>query len=119
MVSSGGYAAIAHVTKGQVMLNRSTLLPLHQCSPHHHDPLLYVLWQDPTSKSLVFSQFSSSLEWLKHALPKHGFEFRTLTGSMSRKQRTDALKVLSDALPFPLAMCVRGKEKALADVHTR
>lgn len=50
--------------------------------------------QDPTSKSLVFSQYNSSLAWLKHALPKRGFGFRTLTGNMSRKQRTDALQVL-------------------------
>ncbi|CAN0455310.1 unnamed protein product, partial [Scytosiphon promiscuus] len=50
--------------------------------------------QDPTSKSLVFSQFNSSLEWLKRSLPKRGFQFRTLTGSMSRTQRTNALKVL-------------------------
>lgn len=49
--------------------------------------------QDPTSKSLVFSQYNSSLDWLKHALPKRGFEFRTLTGAMSRKQRSDSLKV--------------------------
>ncbi|CAM9341014.1 unnamed protein product, partial [Laminaria digitata] len=55
--------------------------------------------EDPTSKSLVFSQFNSSLEWLKRTLPKCGFEFRTLTGSMSRKQRTDALKAFANDPP--------------------
>eukprot|EP00752_Nemacystus_decipiens_P018364 g16475.t1 len=51
--------------------------------------------KDPTSKSLVFSQFNSSLDWLKRTLPKKGFQFRTLTGSMSRKQRTDALSAFA------------------------
>lgn len=60
-------------------------------NPLHLPPLPPL--QDPTSKSLVFSQYNSSLEWLKHALPKKGFEFRTLTGKMSRKQRTDSLQV--------------------------
>lgn len=46
---------------------------------------------DPTSKSLVFSQFNSTLKWLKEELPKHGFEFRTLSGSMSMKQRAKSL----------------------------
>ncbi len=49
--------------------------------------------KDPSSKSLVFSQFNSSLEWLKRTLPKKGFQFRTLTGNMSRTQRTAALTV--------------------------
>ena len=44
----------------------------------------------------MFSQFNSSREWLKRALPKHRFEFRTLTGSMTRKQPTDALKVVEE-----------------------
>ena len=47
--------------------------------------------EDPTSKSLVFSQFVSTLNWLKEELPKHGFQFRTLSGDMSMKQRAKAL----------------------------
>jgi len=39
----------------------------------------------------VFSQFSSTLAWLKNELPKHGFEFRTLSGDMSMKKRAQAL----------------------------
>eukprot|EP00903_Cladosiphon_okamuranus_P014611 g13549.t1 len=54
---------------------------------------------DPSSKSLVFSQYNSSLEWLKHALPKKGFEFRTLTGGMSRKQRTASLQAFASDPP--------------------
>ncbi|CAM9694657.1 unnamed protein product [Ascophyllum nodosum] len=55
--------------------------------------------KDPTSKSLVFSQFNTSLEWLKHALPKRGFQFRTLNGSMTMRQRADALKAFSNDPP--------------------
>jgi SNF2 family DNA or RNA helicase len=47
--------------------------------------------EDPSSKSLVFSQYASTLNWLKEELPKHGFQFRTLTGDMSMKQRSKAL----------------------------
>jgi SNF2 family DNA or RNA helicase len=47
--------------------------------------------EDPTSKSLVFSQHCSTLNLLKEELPKHGFEFRTLSGKMSMKQRAKAL----------------------------
>lgn len=46
---------------------------------------------DPTSKSLVFSQFTSTLDWLQQELPKRGFQFRTLRGDMSMKQRAKAL----------------------------
>lgn len=45
----------------------------------------------PSGKSLVFSQFASTLDWLKEELPKHGFQFRTLTGDMSMRQRAKAL----------------------------
>mmetsp|Transcript_32503 Transcript_32503/g.50396 ORF Transcript_32503/g.50396 Transcript_32503/m.50396 type:complete len:345 (+) Transcript_32503:3065-4099(+) len=47
--------------------------------------------EDPTSKSLVFSQYGSTLNWLKEELPKNGFQFRTLSGDMSMKQRAKAL----------------------------
>lgn len=43
-------------------------------------------------KTLVFSQFTSTLQWMKQELPKHGFQFRTLEGSMPMKKRADALK---------------------------
>jgi len=47
--------------------------------------------EEPDSKSLVFSQFSSTLDWLKTELPKHGFQFRTLSGDMSMTKRAKAL----------------------------
>lgn len=46
---------------------------------------------DPTSKSLVFSQFASSLKFLQEELPKHGFQFRTLSGDMPMRKRAKAL----------------------------
>ena len=47
--------------------------------------------EEPDAKSLVFSQFASSLEFLQQELPKHGFSFRTLKGSMSKNARAKAL----------------------------
>eukprot|EP00525_Craspedostauros_australis_P006064 CAMPEP_0198111860 /NCGR_PEP_ID=MMETSP1442-20131203/3791_1 /TAXON_ID= /ORGANISM="Craspedostauros australis, Strain CCMP3328" /LENGTH=388 /DNA_ID=CAMNT_0043768461 /DNA_START=103 /DNA_END=1269 /DNA_ORIENTATION=+ len=47
---------------------------------------------DATSKSLVFSQFTSTMSWLKEALPKHGFQFRTLSGHMTMRKRAEALR---------------------------
>ncbi|KAG7339454.1 swf/snf family helicase [Nitzschia inconspicua] len=46
---------------------------------------------EPDSKSLVFSHFASTLEYLETLLPENGFSFRTLNGSMSMKQRAKAL----------------------------
>ncbi len=42
--------------------------------------------EEPQSKSLVFSQFFSTLQWMKQELPKHGFQFRTLSGDMPMSQ---------------------------------
>jgi SNF2 family DNA or RNA helicase len=50
-------------------------------------------------KSLVFSQFGSSLQWLQDELPKHGFQYRTLTGSMSMNQRAKALHAFQSDPP--------------------
>ena len=55
--------------------------------------------EDPSSKSLVFSQYTSTLNWLKEELPKHGFQFRTLSGKMSMKQRAKALHDLQQDPP--------------------
>lgn len=46
---------------------------------------------DPSAKSLVFSQFTSSLQYLQDELPKHGFQYRTLSGDMSMRKRAKAL----------------------------
>jgi hypothetical protein len=39
--------------------------------------------EDGTSKSLVFSQFTSTIEWLKLKLTSIGLQYRTLSGDMS------------------------------------
>lgn len=43
------------------------------------------------AKVLIFSQFAETLERLKIGLNKCGYGYRTLTGSMTRSQRTKAL----------------------------
>jgi len=53
--------------------------------------LIKIRDRHPESKSLVFSQFTSTLNWLKDELPKNGFQFRTLSGDMSMKKRAKAL----------------------------
>mmetsp|Transcript_11568 Transcript_11568/g.16296 ORF Transcript_11568/g.16296 Transcript_11568/m.16296 type:complete len:423 (+) Transcript_11568:1-1269(+) len=47
--------------------------------------------EEPHAKSLIFSQFASTLKFLQSELPKHGFDFRTLSGDMSMKKRAKAL----------------------------
>ena len=47
---------------------------------------------EPQAKSLVFSQFTSTLQWMKQELPKHGFQFRTLSGDMPMSKRAKALR---------------------------
>ena len=44
--------------------------------------------QDPSAKALVFSQFVGTLEWLKVKLQEQGFGYRTISGSMTLKQRS-------------------------------
>lgn len=51
------------------------------------------------AKSLVFSQFSSTLDWLKVELPKHGFQFRTLSGDMTMTKRAKALSEFQNDPP--------------------
>jgi SWI/SNF-related matrix-associated actin-dependent regulator of chromatin subfamily A3 len=48
--------------------------------------------ESSSAKSLVFSQFGSTLKWLQKELPNHGFQYRTLSGDMSLPQRTKALR---------------------------
>jgi SNF2 family DNA or RNA helicase len=48
--------------------------------------------KDNTSKCLVFSQFQSTLNWIKDELPKHGFQYRSLSGDMNMSQRAKALR---------------------------
>jgi SNF2 family DNA or RNA helicase len=45
----------------------------------------------PPAKALIFSNFSSTIEWLKEKLEAEGLQFRTLDGAMSMKQRHKAL----------------------------
>ena len=40
---------------------------------------------------MVFSHFGSTLKWLQEELPKHGFQYRTLSGDMPMKKRAKAL----------------------------
>jgi hypothetical protein len=44
------------------------------------------------AKSLVFSQYKSTLKWLQQELPRHGYQFRTLSGDMSVAKRSKALR---------------------------
>ena len=57
--------------------------------------------EDPSAKSLIFSHFQSTIEWLKGKLSAAGYTFRTLAGSMGLKERTKALQdfQVSCALP--------------------
>ena len=43
---------------------------------------------EPSAKALVFSQFASTIEWLKVRLQEQGFGYRTISGSMTVKQRS-------------------------------
>lgn len=61
--------------------------------------LLKVKDSDPTSKCLVFTQFKHSMAWLSEELPKRGFTFRSLDGSMTQKAREDALLAFRDDPP--------------------
>ena len=44
--------------------------------------------REPSAKALVFSQFATTIEWLKVKLQEQGFGYRTISGSMTLKQRS-------------------------------
>jgi len=64
--------------------------------------LKHVRDSDPSAKSLVFSQFIFTLQWLQGELPKHGFQYRTLTGDMTMSQRAKALRDFQNDPPTTL-----------------
>ena len=47
---------------------------------------------DENAKALVFSQYVSTIEWLKTKLTEEGFGYRYISGSMPLKQRTKAIE---------------------------
>ena len=51
-----------------------------------------ILEADPTAKILVFSQYMETLSTIETQLKEQGIGFRTLTGKMTRVQRTKALQ---------------------------
>jgi SNF2 family DNA or RNA helicase len=55
--------------------------------------------EEPGSKSLVFSNFSSTLKWLQEELPKEGFTFRHINGQMPQKKRAEALAAFQNDPP--------------------
>jgi SNF2 family DNA or RNA helicase len=65
--------------------------------------VLFILF---SAKSLVFSQFTSTLQWLKEELPNHGFQFRTLSGDMTMKNRAKALSEFQNDPPTTIFLCV-------------
>ncbi|KAI8910476.1 SNF2 family N-terminal domain-containing protein [Gorgonomyces haynaldii] len=48
--------------------------------------------QDPSIKSIVFSQWTSMLQLIKDQLSHHGFKSVALTGQMTRQQRYEAME---------------------------
>ena len=46
---------------------------------------------DATAKSLIFSHFQATINWIKTKLTQSGFSFRTLSGDMTLSQRSKAL----------------------------
>lgn len=72
--------------------------------------------KDPQAKTLVFSSFAPSLAWLAGRLKENGFQFATLTGSMTLPQRagargaaaTGACPLLALEFACPMAAAQRG-----------
>ncbi|GAB4813732.1 hypothetical protein N2152v2_000778 [Parachlorella kessleri] len=54
---------------------------------------------DPTAKALVFSQFSSTIEWLKVRLTQEGWGFRFISGGMPAGQRAKAIRAFQEDPP--------------------
>ena len=44
--------------------------------------------RDPTAKALIFTQFNSTLQWLMDRLTAEGYGYRTISGGMTLRKRT-------------------------------
>jgi hypothetical protein len=55
--------------------------------------------EDASAKALIFSQFSSTIEFLKTRLTEEGFGYRTIDGSMPLKKRADAIEAFQKDPP--------------------
>ena len=54
---------------------------------------------DPTAKALIFSQYVTTIEWLKVRLTAAGFGYRFISGSMPLKQRAKAINAFHNDPP--------------------
>jgi len=82
-------AAASAADEGMVTSKLQTLL----------DDLRKTRADDPTAKCLIFTQFNTSIEWLKGELTKEGVDYRTITGSMTMKQRTKSIQLFQNDPP--------------------
>ena len=53
---------------------------------------------DPSAKALIFTQFNATLEWLMARLTQEGYGYRTISGSMPLKKRSQVCFVLLNVL---------------------
>ena len=44
--------------------------------------------RDPSAKALIFTQFNATLQWLMERLSAEGYGYRTISGSMPMKKRS-------------------------------
>jgi len=63
------------------------------------EDLRQIQLRDPSVKCLIFSQFTTSIDWLKEGLTTAGFGYRTITGSMPQKQRAKAIDAFQSDPP--------------------
>ena len=54
---------------------------------------------DPSAKALIFSQYVTTIEWLKVRLTAAGFGYRFISGSMPLKQRAKAISAFQNDPP--------------------
>lgn len=55
--------------------------------------------EEPTTKCIVVSQFTSLLTVIEYPLTANGFKFTRLDGTMSQRARTEAMQEFSDLSP--------------------
>eukprot|EP00887_Chlorella_sp_A99_P003475 scaffold7.g3475.t1 len=55
--------------------------------------------RDSSAKALIFSQYVSTIEWLKTRLTEEGFGYRYISGSMPLKQRAKAINAFQQDPP--------------------
>ncbi|MCI0407525.1 MAG: DEAD/DEAH box helicase, partial [Acidobacteria bacterium] len=80
--------------------------------------LVRLLGENPGEKTIIFSQFRKTLDYLAALLPRHGIRTATYHGRLSRSQKEEAIRSFREEVPVLLAAESGGEGHNLQCAHS-